>query len=229
MLFFWSFPISKPMLSTPSGFPVPAWATRYANCRSLGIDPLGYLAWAFTRLGTHRDVYGLSAAEITPAAYARARRPRRAGPRHPCAAVTWKQIISDTKTSSRRTVPLQDLLTDVLHEHRRSLIERQAPGIDKGWVFLNRNGNTPRPLFGSRSSGSCRRSASHAGRRPMASAGEVVRAMTGHVTEAMTMHYSHVEVEEKRAAVDLVLAALHPKVEGLVEGQAQDAKTAGEE
>lgn len=55
--------------------------------------------------------------------------------------------------------------------------------------------------------------------------GEVVRAMTGHVTEAMTMHYSHIEVEQKRAAVDLVLAALHREVEG----QAQDAKTTGEE
>jgi len=43
-----------------------------ATCRNLGVDPLGYLAWAFTRLGTHRDIYDLSAAELTPAAYARA-------------------------------------------------------------------------------------------------------------------------------------------------------------
>jgi len=43
-----------------------------ATCRALGVDPLAYLGWAFTRLGTHRDVYGLSAAEITPAAYAKA-------------------------------------------------------------------------------------------------------------------------------------------------------------
>jgi len=42
-----------------------------ATCRAIGIDPLAYLGWAFTRLGTHRDVYGLSAAEITPAAYAK--------------------------------------------------------------------------------------------------------------------------------------------------------------
>jgi len=42
-----------------------------ATCRALGVDPLAYLGWAFTRLGTHRDVYGLSAAEITPAAYAK--------------------------------------------------------------------------------------------------------------------------------------------------------------
>ncbi len=42
-----------------------------ATCRALGVDPLAYLGWAFRRLGTHRDVYGLSAAEITPAAYAK--------------------------------------------------------------------------------------------------------------------------------------------------------------
>jgi hypothetical protein len=28
-----------------------------------------YLTWAFERLGTHRDVFGLSSAEITPAAF----------------------------------------------------------------------------------------------------------------------------------------------------------------
>lgn len=43
-----------------------------ATCRAIGVDPLGYLGWAFTRLGTHRDVYGLSAAELKPAAYAAA-------------------------------------------------------------------------------------------------------------------------------------------------------------
>jgi len=40
-----------------------------ATCRSLGVDPNAYLAWAFTRLGTHRDLFGLTAAEVTPAAF----------------------------------------------------------------------------------------------------------------------------------------------------------------
>jgi transposase len=43
-----------------------------ATCRNLGVNPLSYLAWAFTRLSTHRDIYNLSAAQLTPAAYARA-------------------------------------------------------------------------------------------------------------------------------------------------------------
>ena len=46
-----------------------------ATCRALGLDTEAYLAWAFTRLGTHRDLYGLSAAELTPAAFARAQAP----------------------------------------------------------------------------------------------------------------------------------------------------------
>ncbi|MDX1644725.1 MAG: IS66 family transposase [Thermoanaerobaculia bacterium] len=43
-----------------------------ATCRALGIDGEAYLAWAFTRLGTHKDLYDLTAAELTPAAYAAA-------------------------------------------------------------------------------------------------------------------------------------------------------------
>jgi len=35
--------------------------------------------------------------------------------------------------------------------------------------------------------------------------GEVARAITGHVTQRMTEHYSHVDVGEKRAAVEGML------------------------
>lgn len=41
-----------------------------ATCRALGVDGEAYLAWVFTRLGTHRDRYDLKASELTPAAYA---------------------------------------------------------------------------------------------------------------------------------------------------------------
>ncbi len=44
-----------------------------ATCRNIGVDPQAYFARALTRLGTHRDVFGLSAAQMTPAAYKRAR------------------------------------------------------------------------------------------------------------------------------------------------------------
>jgi len=40
-----------------------------ATCRAIGVPIQAYLAWAFDRLGTHRDLYGLSLGEMTPAAF----------------------------------------------------------------------------------------------------------------------------------------------------------------
>lgn len=42
-----------------------------ATCRRQAVDYEAYLVWAFERRGTHRDKHGLSAAELTPAAYKR--------------------------------------------------------------------------------------------------------------------------------------------------------------
>ena len=44
-----------------------------STCRNLGINAEEYLSWVFTRVGTHRDLYNLSAAQLTPAAYKRVR------------------------------------------------------------------------------------------------------------------------------------------------------------
>ena len=40
-----------------------------ATCRAVGVPVQGYLTWAFERLGTHRDVFGLPLEEMTPAAF----------------------------------------------------------------------------------------------------------------------------------------------------------------
>jgi hypothetical protein len=40
-----------------------------ATCRALKVPAQAYLAWAFERLGTHRDVFGLPLEELTPAAF----------------------------------------------------------------------------------------------------------------------------------------------------------------
>ena len=40
-----------------------------ATCRSLGVPVQAYLAWAFERLGTHRDVFALPLEAMTPAAF----------------------------------------------------------------------------------------------------------------------------------------------------------------
>ncbi len=40
-----------------------------ATCRAMGVPVQAYLAWAFERLGTHRDVFGLALEQMTPAAF----------------------------------------------------------------------------------------------------------------------------------------------------------------
>lgn len=40
-----------------------------ATCRAQGVPAQAYLAWAFERLGTHRDVFGLALEDMTPAAF----------------------------------------------------------------------------------------------------------------------------------------------------------------
>jgi transposase len=40
-----------------------------ATCRALSVPAQAYLAWAFERLGTHRDAFGLPLEELTPAAF----------------------------------------------------------------------------------------------------------------------------------------------------------------
>lgn len=42
-----------------------------ATCRALRVSAEAYLAWAFDRLGTHREVFGLDLEEMTPAAFKR--------------------------------------------------------------------------------------------------------------------------------------------------------------
>lgn len=44
-----------------------------ATCRAIGVPVQAYLTWAFERLGTHRDIYGLPIDQVTPAAFKRAR------------------------------------------------------------------------------------------------------------------------------------------------------------
>lgn len=40
-----------------------------ATCRAIGVPVQAYLAWAFERLGTHRDLFGLRLEAMTPAAF----------------------------------------------------------------------------------------------------------------------------------------------------------------
>ncbi len=44
-----------------------------ATCRAIGVPVQAYLTWAFERLGTHRETFGLALEQITPAAFKAAR------------------------------------------------------------------------------------------------------------------------------------------------------------
>ena len=46
-----------------------------ATCRAIGVSALDYLTWAFDRLGTHREIFGLPPEELTPAAFKKAHAP----------------------------------------------------------------------------------------------------------------------------------------------------------
>jgi hypothetical protein len=40
-----------------------------ATCRHHGVDPQAWFTWALERRGTHKDVYGMTPDQLTPAAY----------------------------------------------------------------------------------------------------------------------------------------------------------------
>lgn len=130
----------------------------------------------------------------------------------------WQGLINTTKTNRTRTVPLVPELAEALRDHRKRLIERQAKGLAEGWVFPGEKGtlrstaSLRAPLHAALKAAKIdRRQTVHGLRRTFNNlvrqfaSGEVVRSMTGHVTERMTEHYSHVEIEEKRAAVTAAL------------------------
>ena len=132
----------------------------------------------------------------------------------------WRGQVGTTKTNRTRTVPMTPGLAQVLADHRRTMLEAQAPGFADGWVFPSKAGTLmshvtlQKPLAAALvAAGISERFTLHGFRRTFnnllrqATTGEVVRSMTGHVTERMTEHYSHVETAEKQRAVLRALPA----------------------
>jgi integrase len=128
----------------------------------------------------------------------------------------WRTQVSTAKIDRRRRNPaLTDQLRQVLTDWREEL-KRSHRHADSGWMFPSTVGkphhNTS--CMG-KAFGDClreikvdRRFSSHGLRRTAndlirrVASGEVARAITGHVTQRMTEHYSHVDVGEKKAAVE---------------------------
>jgi integrase len=104
------------------------------------------------------------------------------------------------------------------------LLAEQAPGLAEGWMFPSRVGTRRVPSSLYKAWGRCleitgigRRFTVHGMRYTFtdlvrrADVDAVVRReLTGHVTEEMQRHYSHVGIDEKRAALAGVLRLVPP-------------------
>lgn len=111
--------------------------------------------------------------------------------------------------------PVGPELADVLRAHRRELLRQQTPGLADGWMFPARTGKLLRLSTlatawrgALEAAGITRHFTIHGTRYTftdltrLANVDAVVRrSLVGHVTETMQQHYSHVAIEEKRAAV----------------------------
>lgn len=131
----------------------------------------------------------------------------------------WQGHVGTTKTDREVTVPLIDELRQVLRDWRQELVRSQHRHADSGWVFPSLAGKPHHSSACMRKAfvdclkvaGVERKFTSHGLRRTAndllrrLAAGEVVRAITGHVTVEMTEHYSHIDQQEKRAAVEGML------------------------
>jgi integrase len=131
----------------------------------------------------------------------------------------WRTLVSTAKIDRRRRNPaLTDELRQVLAEWRERQ-RRSHRHADSGWVFPSQAGRPHHNASGmGKAFAAClqdigvdRRFSSHGLRRTAndlirrVASGEVARAITGHVTQRMTEHYSHVDVGEKKAAVEGML------------------------
>jgi integrase len=132
-------------------------------------------------------------------------------------------VVGKTKTGKTRVVPLLPELSTILGDHRKALLATKAPGFDSGYIFPSKNGkllygpSARKPLQRALTKAKISRRFSPHGFRHtfnnlvrQQASGEVVRAMTGHSTERMTEHYSHVHLDEKKAAAGRALGSLFP-------------------
>lgn len=134
----------------------------------------------------------------------------------------WKKHIGSTKTGRTRRLPMPDVLAMALKAHRRALMERQLNGFEDGWVFPSETGwpvyasTLQKPLKRAlAAAGITERFTIHGFRRTFNNlvrpfvTGDVLRSMMGHSTEQMTEHYSHIEMEEKRTALNHFMRRVH--------------------
>jgi integrase len=130
----------------------------------------------------------------------------------------WNGAVGKPKGKGGRTVPLIPELAEIIREHRRTLIEKQHPGLrTSNLVFPSKVGTyyktgiLRKPLRNVLSKKNLPKITVHGLRRTLNNfirkdaPGIVTRSIMGHVSEVMTNHYSIVNADEKKAAVAAVV------------------------
>jgi integrase len=124
------------------------------------------------------------------------------------------------KKRAPREYPLVPELADILREHRREMVETQAPGVESGYCFPSKWGTLrgPAGMYKAKNQalkaiGVTERFTIHGLRRTFNDLARragidavVTRSLTGHVTEKMREHYSTVGLDEKREAIARVVS-----------------------
>jgi integrase len=133
----------------------------------------------------------------------------------------WRTIVSSAKIDRlRNTHGMTEEMRTILEAWREELVRSKHRHLDSGWMFPSKvgkphhNSSCLTKVFKDclKAIGVERRFSSHGLRRTANNilrklyGGETARAITGHVTVKMTEHYSHVDVDEKRAAVEGMLS-----------------------
>ncbi|MGD0836885.1 MAG: tyrosine-type recombinase/integrase [Polyangia bacterium] len=133
----------------------------------------------------------------------------------------WRTIVSSAKIDRlRNTHGMTEEMRTILEAWRAELVRSKHRHLDSGWMFPSKvgkphhNSSCLTKVFKDclKAIGVERRFSSHGLRRTANNilrklyGGETARAITGHVTVKMTEHYSHVDVDEKRAAVEGMLS-----------------------
>lgn len=119
------------------------------------------------------------------------------------------------KKKPPREYPLTPEVAEILREHRRRLVEQQAPGLHEGWVFPSETGGLRYPGSLWKVWRACLKESSieqrftiHGLRRTFNDLTRrahvdpiVIRSLIGWVSDKMREHYSSVALDEKLVAV----------------------------
>ena len=123
------------------------------------------------------------------------------------------------KKRAPKEYPLPPELAEILRDHRKWMVEKQAPGVESGYLFPSKWGTLRHPGGLWRAVRECldaigvkERFTVHGLRRTFNDLSRragtdpvVIKSLTGHVSEKMREHYSTVGLDEKRAAVASVV------------------------